>query len=444
MERGYHHPTHLRFEALCGPVTPLDLGRVDTLLVLLGRGSLVDNLPTIVTSAAVFRAILLERGVAPDLKVMHEVGFLNSLQGFGDNSFLGGIRPGSHALLLTDATLYKRQMAVMLGAYALEGATLEAFPSLVDDDVKLGARTDPDVKVFSLVRHALRECSDPWTQRLVRIASTDWEGRPVTDPLIASVSEALETIQALSFPWVRGAEKDPPPRPTEAVTSLITEWGNGVELPSRLLPLMTRYQESLEIARTMWHSCAELSPGVFELIEFPRSECDEVIRRLMRKLYTEDARARLVLERGIDRGATKLAYDEAIDFERRLSGGEDPGEVLAEVEEILTRRKDTGTLSQIELSKDRERDLSEILDAVLRDSQYIPDESGYCYTVLKSPREEILYDKLQELGIPLITHNTVWVHNLAARTSRPFQISFQARYLDPFLAAVDSLGEWNG
>lgn len=441
MERGYHHPTHLRFEALCGPVAPLELGRVDTLLVLLGRGSLVDNLPSVVTSAAVFRTILLERGNAPELKVMNEVGFLNSLQGFGENSFMGGIRPGSHALLLTDATLYKRQMAVMLGAYALEGATLEAFPSLVDDDVKLGERTDADVKVFSQVQHALSGCSDPWVQRLVRMALTDLQGRPVTDPLFSSVSEALETIQALSFPWLRGAEKDPPPRPIEAVTSLITEWGNGVELPSQLVPLMTRYQESLEIARAMWRSCTELSPGVFELLQFPRSECDEVIRRLIGKLYAEDARARLVLEKGSDRASTKLAYDEAIDFERRLSASEDPREVLADVEEILTRRKDTGTLMQMELSKDRGRDPNDILEKVLKDSQYVPDESGCCYTVLKGPREDVLYDKLLELGIPLIPHNTLWVHDMKAGTSRPFQLSFQARYLDPFLAAVDSLGE---
>jgi hypothetical protein len=46
--------------------------------------------------------------------------------------------------------------------------------------------------------------------------------------------------------------------------------------------------------RALWSEAEELAPGVFQLLQFPSDETDEVVRERLRHLYLRDARARYV------------------------------------------------------------------------------------------------------------------------------------------------------
>ena len=436
MEPSRHELRHFRLEALRAPEAGLELKRVDTVLFLLERGPLQRSLANIITCAAVHRAVTVERGAPPELKVLQENVFCNSFHGFGKNTFVENIARGSHALLLTGATLYNREMASLVGAYALKGATLEGFPSLVDDEVPIGLKEDPEIEILSYVQRALLVYDDKIVRSLVRKASL--VATPGKHAELASILGALDTLQVLGIPRFRRTQEQAPPLDASVFT-MIEEWSQGREVPSNIIPLIERHREAKEIAESIWQGSTLLADGVHELLGIPVAEMDEVVRRVLGTIFEADRSAKVVLEKNRDLPANKLRYDEAIAFERRLGAGESASVLLSEVEEILSRRNDSSALLTIGLDKDREREPEDTLEKILKPAQYIPDPSGYCYTMLKGPQEEAFFERLQRVGFPLITHNALWLCDVKKGSARPSPFSFQVKDLQMFLAIIDPL-----
>lgn len=437
MEPGWHAPQHLRIDGLRAPTQELDLRRVDTVLFLLEHGPLSQALGNILTCAAVCRAISVGRGSPPTLKVMTETQLSNSSHGFKENAFLQDIQSGSHALLLSGATIYNRQIEGLLGAYARRGATLEALTALVDDEVPLGQKEDPRIFILDQVFRPLSDYSDKGVRSLVSNARAIDSGH--SNESLRKISESIDTLLVMALPWFRH-RGEPPPNIPEVVSRMITEWVSGVDIPSDILPLIERHHEAREIAEGIWQSASEVSPGVFELIGIPHAETDEVVRKVLRDMYTRDPRAKVVLEKNPDRPANALRYGEALDFERRLALGEEPEEVLDEVEKLLKGRNDSGSLLTLALDRDRERDPKDTLEKILKPAQYLPDPSGFCYVILKGPQEDLLYEEFQRIGFTLVTHNVLWMCNLQTGTARPSSFVFQAKELQRFIGLIDSMG----
>ncbi|MEY4668266.1 MAG: hypothetical protein RL518_965 [Pseudomonadota bacterium] len=423
-----------RFEGMRLPVSQLGLRGISTVLFLLERDSLENSLTNILSMAALCRAIEIERGCPPSLKVMSETQLWNSLQGFGENAFFKDILRGEHALFVTAASLYRRQMAQVVGTFALAGATLDAFPHLVDDSLPIGHRSDPRTPIRTLVSTVTREVSDAHVSELLRLAAVS-EVPETTDPVVLKVRAALRTLQTTSFPWSRN-------NPNErrevipSVHAMISEWRDGVTVPSLCRSYSEQHEEAEGIARSLWSAAEVLAPGVFQLIQFPFDETDEVVRERLRHLYLEDSRARYVVERGRDAPATSLSYREAIAFERRLEAGEPADELLQEIESILHDRKDRSCEVDLNLAELRGRDPRDTLTTILTRAQYLPDPNGVQYTILKSSDRDLMHT-LEQHQIPLITHNSLWLVDVKEGRARPTSFSFQGQYLSRFLSMIE-------
>jgi hypothetical protein len=435
LESPHNRPEYpTRFEGVRLPVSQFQLREISTVLFLLEHGSLEKTLPNILATAGLCRAIAVERGSAPALRVMGENQLWNSLQGVGENLFTKGIREGDHALLVTAASLYRRQMAHLVGTFALAGATFDGYPHLIDDDVVLGRREDPRTSILAFVETVMRTVSDTHARELLRLAAVS-ERDEASDPVVTKARAALTTLQTTSFPWHqrRNVER---PEIIPSVHNLIGEWCDGATLPSLCLSLVEQHDEAEVIASSIWSGAEEIAPGVFQLIEFPYDETDEVVRERLRAIYTKDPRARYVVERGADRPSTSLSYDEAVAFERRLGAGEPPAELLREVESIFERRNDRSCSVDLAMAEMRDRDPKDTLETILARAQYIPDPHGVRYTLLKHPEGDLMRT-LQEFQIPLITHNALWIVDMKEGTARPSSFSFQGQYLSRFLAMAE-------
>ena len=426
------YPT--RFQGVKLPASRLQLGDIDTVLFLVEHAPLKKVLTNLLATAAVCRAIACERGVAPSLKVMGENQFGNSMHGFGQNLFAQGILSGDHALLLTSASLYRRQMANLIGTYALAGATLDGFPELVDDDVVIGHRNDPQVPIRGFVESLVRDCRDPHVRRLLQLAHVS-ENAESRDPEVLSCCSALTTLQTTSFPFFRNGNKDRP-EIIPTIHTMILEWRDGAMLPSVCTRFIEQHDEAAQIAQSIWSGASEIASGVFQLIEFPYEETDDVVRERLRDLYKNDPRAKCVLEKGIDRPATSLRYEEALAFERRVGAGEDAQGILDEVAALMNSRHDTSCMVDIVMGEERERDPKDTLDTILAKSKYIPDPEGIHYTVLKHPDTDF-HRQLAKHHIPLITHNTIWLCDMKTGEARPVSLSFQGQHLDAFVEMIE-------
>jgi len=425
------HPT--RFQGARLPASQLDLREVTTVLFLLEQGPLENSLTNLLCVAAVCREIDRQRTGSVRLKVMGENQFWNSAQGVGENTFERGVSSGEHALLLTAASIYKRQMARLVGAYALADATLDGFPDLVDDEVVLGDRQDPHAPIRPLVEAFLRDSRDPHVRELLRLARES-EDPNSNESVVLACRGALETLQTLTIPLLRRRDQERLEM-VPTLTNMIREWSLGALSPTVCAGLIERHDDAVRIAESIWSSAQEIAPGVFQLIEYPFEETDDVIRDQLKMIYTRDPRARYVLERGSDTAITKLSFDEAMAFSRRLSVGEDPQELLSEVEALMTERSDTSCSIDIAMAEMRDRDPRDTLEKILERAQYLPDPQGVQYTVFKSPEID-LFKMMQSQGIPIIGHNTLWMHDLKAETTRPFMICFQGQYLASFLTLI--------
>lgn len=417
------------------PATSLEIRGIDTVLFLLEHGPLEKSLTNLLATAAVCRAIANESGSSPRLKVMGETQLWNSLHGVTENSFAQGISSGDHALLLTAASLYKRQMAQLIGTYAIEGATLDGFPDLVDDETKIGEREDPRTPIREFVSAILKNSRDAHVGELLRLAGES-EKPDTKDPAVLANRSALATLQTLGIALLRRQEQERV-EVIPMLTNMIWEWSFGATVPRCSQSLVERHNDASEIARSIWSGAKEISPGIFQLIEYPYDETDDVIRDRLKEIYMGDSRARCVLERGSDPPATSLSYAEAIDFERRLEAGGEPHDILQEVEALMQQRDDRSCAVDIAMGEIRDRDPRQTLETILSRAQYIPDPDGVQYTVFKAPDVD-LYSLMQKHEIPFISHNTLWVHDFKSGSSRPFMVSFQGRYLDAFLKMLEA------
>jgi hypothetical protein len=424
-----------RFHGARLPPSQLEIRRVDTVLFLLEHGPLEQSLTNLMATAALCRGIANERGCPPRLKMMAETAFSNSVHGVCENSFATGISSSDHALLVTAASLYKRQMAQLIGAYALEGATIDGFPHLVDDETKLGAREDPHVPIRGFIEAVLKESNDPHIRELLRLAAES--ERPETnDPTIRACRGALSTLQTLGMPFLR-RWKDERIEVMPTLNNMVREWTDGRLIPESCQALIQRHDDSVDIARSIWSGASEIAPGVFQLIEYPYEETDDVIRDQLKEIYMRDPRARYVLERGSDPASTSLSYDEALEFERRLSADDDAEQILKEVEAVMQERDDKSCVVDIAMGEIRDRDPRHTLETILERAKYIPDPGGVQYTVYKSSEDD-LYGMMVRHHIPIISHNSLWLHDIKSGTARPFMVSLQGQYLNAFLSMIDS------
>ncbi len=358
---------------------------------------------------------------------MAENQLWNSLQGFGPNLFVQNIRPGDHALLVTAASLYRRQMAHLIGTFALAGATFDGYPDLVDDDVPLGRRDDPRVSIHMFVSTVTGKVSDPHVRELLRLAAASEDEARKEDLVVEQVKGALATLQATSSPFMRKRDVERP-EILPSIQDMIVEWCNGATIPSLCRSLIEQHDEADEIAQSIWSGAEEIAPGVFQLFECPHDETDEIVRDRLRDLYTKDTRARYVVEKGIDRPATSLSYGEAIAFEGRLGAGESPEELLREVVAIFEKRNDQSCSVDLAMAEMRDRDPRDTLEMILTRAQYIPDLNGERYTLLKYPEGEVMAH-LSSYEIPLITHNSLWVLDLLSVPGLPHKESRKLAFL---------------
>jgi len=423
-----------RFEGVRLPVSQFELREISTVLFLLERDPLEKTLPNMLSVAALCRAIENKRGVAPKIKVMGESQLWNSFQGVGDNEFSNDVRPGDHALLVTAASLYRRQMAQLVGTFALAGATFDGYPNLVNDDIPLGGRDDPRTSVRAFVETVLGEVSDPHVSELLRLASAS-EREETTEPIVRKLRHALSTLQTTSFPWYE-TKMGGRPEVIPSVRNLIAEWSEGATIPVLCHSLLERHEEAEAIALSIWSGAEEIAPGVFQLIEVPYAETDEVVRERLRNLYSRDPRALYVLEKGADHPSTSLSYSEALAFDRRRGAGESPEDLLKEVEAIFERRNDRSCAVDLAMAELRDRDPRETLETILSRAQYLPDPGGERYALLKSPQRDWVRI-LDERDIPLITQNSLWLVDMKEGKARPFRLSFQGQYLRRFLEMVE-------
>ncbi len=427
-----HRP--LGSESASLPPLGATLRAIDDLIFILERSDLRSSLTNILSAAALYRAITLERGTTPRLTVVGEVALSNSLNGYGKVDCLTAPEAGKVALLVTAASFYRKELSQILGSYVLAGGSLEGTLNSVDDSVPLGKRDDPHEPIRRYVSARVRECSDPWVQRLLALAELS-EGE-TDDKTISAIHGALTTLHRESFPFLRNRKMNMPDI-FSTVREMIGEWSQGIEVPTSLQRLMERTEESTVIARSIWSSAVEIAQGVFQLEEIPYDERDVVIDGLVKDLYSKDPRARFVLERGFDRSATGLSYSEAIEFERRLGVGEDPEALLEEVSGILQRRGDTSSLIDISIAEMREREARGTLERILERSQYLPDPDGKKFTILKHPSDLKLYHALQNAQFPLITHSSLWICNLKTGDAEPVVVQFQGQYLSRFFDLLE-------
>jgi hypothetical protein len=226
------------------------------------------------------------------------------------------------------------------------------------------------------------------------------------------------------------------PEVIPSVRNLIAEWSQGATIPVLCHSLLERYEEAEAIALSIWSGAEEIAPGVFQLIEVPYAETDEVVRERLRNLYSRDPRALYVLEKGADHPSTSLSYSEALAFDRRRGAGESPEDLLKEVEAIFERRNDRSCAVDLAMAELRDRDPRETLETILSRAQYLPDPGGERYALLKSPQRDWVRI-LDEREIPLITHNSLWLVDMKEGKARPFRLSFQGQYLRRFLEMVE-------
>ena len=239
-----------RFQGVSLPPSRLDIREVTTVLFLVENGALEKALSNLLSAAALYRAITVVRGAPPTFKIMGENQLLNSLQGMGENSFMHGVMAGDHALFVTSASLYRRQMAQLAGAFAIAGAIFDGFPHLVDDDVKVGCRRDPQTPIREFVCTVTRDVREPHVRELLRLAAAS-EVDGENDPVVTELRAALSTLQTTSLPWNR---KGPVARPEimPSLQQMVAEWSDGAVVPSLCHSFVERYDEAVEIARSTW------------------------------------------------------------------------------------------------------------------------------------------------------------------------------------------------
>lgn len=434
---GHSYPCHpTRFQGIKLPASRLEVRDIDTVLFVVEHGPLEGTLTNLLSTAALCRAITKERGVSPRLKIQGESQLWNSLHGASENTFTEGVCSGDHALLITAASLLKKQMAQLVGSYALSGATLDGYPHIVDDGVKLGDREDPRDPVRPLIEALLGDrAQELHVRELLRLARES-ECQETKDVTVLACRSALATLQSLSVHLLRKHNQERP-EIIPTLNNMIREWSEGAVVPRVCESLIQRHNDAFEISRSIWESAREIAPGVFQLIEYPYDETDDVIRDQLKEIYQNDTRARYVLERGVDPAATSLSYEEALAFERRLGAGEEPQEILKEVEALMQERKDTSCAVDIAMAEIRDREPRDTLETILERARYIPDPDGVQYTIFKSPDDD-LFEMMRAHDIPIITHNTLWLVDVRGGSTRPFMISFQGQHLEAFLKMIEA------
>ena len=444
-------PSPLSNNAERGRVTrspiEIDVSRIDRVVFSLKPGPLRESLSDLFSLAALVRCIACAKDHRPHFLLVHANHVSNALHGSMDLGQLVGLDPSGHVqeksatspaprhtLFLDSKAMYERDFSRLQDAFHSAGSSFESYPQLVANAVKLGHFPDRNQSVSELLRYTLSLSADPIVRSLLRLARLS-EAGDSSDPAVSSAERALSTLQAENnfLRLIRGKLKQPM---IPAITDMIVHWSKGVDIPEICAELAQQYDDSREIAHTVWAGAEQLQPGVFKLAGFPAEEQDDLVRQILREIIENDARARYVLELYPDRAPTAILYNEAITFKQRLSAGEAAENILEDVQDLLRKRNDTGNLAQLALQEMREREPSEMLEGILAHAEYLPDPDGQ-YLVVKQPREDELYPSMVRVGIPIIGHATMWMVNPSTLDARPFSIVVKAQELPALLRLME-------
>jgi hypothetical protein len=407
---------------------PLDiLSKAKQIHFVLETGPITESITNILCIAAVFRAIAIKQGAEPELKILTESQLWNRLNGNGGLfDFLEDARQQT-VLLLSAASIYRSQYANLYGQYYLEAVTLIDNLEIVSDEIKLGQRQDTHKPIIDFIGEQLAADSDSTVQELKKLA--EFASKSISEPRLEQLSHVLETLDIESCPWPIHKPKALELIPS--IESLIKDLARGIKELELVKALESKYDDAQKMAAEIWSRADEIAPTVFVMEGIPYSEQDRLVTECLKKIYLNDIRAKFVLEHSSDPSANLLRYDEALQYSRRLSVGEEAQELLDEIKSILEKRGDKGTMLDICLAEDRDRDATDILEPILEKAQYIRDPDGK-YEILKSPLDD-MYAELQRLCIPLVTHSALWMVDLKNGKSRPFGLYFQAKQLQRFL-----------
>lgn len=413
------------------PSLRADLRTVTSLLFVLDRGHYADKISNLLTVAALYRAISLERRGEPTLQVFGEVQLTNWARGFGSADFFNHLLPGNTTLLVTSISMYRREFAQLTGTYQMNDSVLLGKPHLVPDSVPHGKREDLLPPLFPLIRPLITFPGDNILQELLAYAECPTK----LDPSFRkNLSQSLATLQRrsgiLSF-----TEALPSVDANAVLQELIVDLASGSKHPTVFSTFGAEYKDAHLVAKSIWSDAREIAPGIFQLESPPSRERDSLIRSCLRDLYQSDPEAQYVFERADDGAANALTPEESASFSQRLRLGESPTEVLEEVKRLLADRGDTGAGVQIALGEDRGRDPQSIIKPILRDARYIPDPDG-CLTVLKYPESSDIEKLLDQIGVPMINHRTFWLNDLQTGRAKRMTISFQAQHLPAVLRAL--------
>ena len=418
------------------PRVPIDLSSVTSILFIPERAPFEKLIPNLLSAAALYRAVALERCGEPRLKVVGEVLLTNWTRGFAQVPSLDTLYSGERSLFLCSTSLYKREFAVLFGMHAVSEASLLGVPQLVDDAVPLGLRPDHREPLAPFARRLVGSSGDHIVQQLLALADGDASSN-ADKSLLTDLSLSLSTLGVraglLSFRET-GERIDP----FEKLHELIVELSSGAREPRLCRMYKEDYMQSRSAAEAIWSDARQIAPGVFELEGIPFSKRDSLVRSCLQQVYLSDPTARYVLEKNDDQTPHALSLAECVEFSNRLAAGESPELLLREIVAVLKLRKDDSTLTSISLQEERDIESAKILSKLLEDGQYIPDPDG-CYVVLKKPTSIDVTARLENGGVPLVNHKTLWLvdpkTNQSKRTTVVFQVQHLTRFLDCVLEA---------
>ena len=412
------------------PSAKVELAQVNTILFIVPQGRLEQALPNVMAVAAIHRAVTLERGSAPALKLLGATQLTNWCNGQTTLSYFDSLRPHETTLLLAPSAMSRRKFAVLAGTYLVNDAVLAGKPGLIPDSTPLGQHPLTAASLAPLAQTLAGSKTDPTVQDLLNKARGTWPS-PADAALQVSLQSALSALQTKTGLWAL-RERREPIDPNKVLEHLIVELSAGSQALQFVQEYGAEYSDALAVASSIWAEAQELRPGVFQLHGPPPKEWDALVRRCLIDLYSSDDRAHFIIEKNPDRGPTALSCKEATAFLERIRFGEPPSDILAEVEEILHARGDTATYLQIELARDRDRSPLSILEPILNRSQYVPDADGV-FTLVKHPEQSNLADALTACGVTMVDHLTMWLVDPKTGHAQRTTIAFQASQLERFL-----------
>lgn len=408
------------------PRPSVDLGQVDLLIFAPHGGPLQRLAPDVLGLAALYRAVLLQRGLEPALVVESPESLTSWAVEKRQNKELDQARPGATALLLSSAPFSRDGMRQILGAFELAGHILAERPPTpakgsVHDSV---ASTGPLAAIAA--ERLIRNCGDSIVQELLALS------RGVHEPLDSfDLRQSLElALRALEIRGRRFISSDSATveGAFEQLKVLVEELATGSKSPAVCAERAQEYCDAEATAISIWEGAEEVSQGVFRLPLLPIREQDPLVRHCLMLQYTADQSAYYVLEHRHESEQQPLTLEEANNFHARLGAGEEADKLLCEVTALLLSRGEDSRVSWIQRAEMRGEQSTDVLSGLL-DSARQPEGPQGRIWVVKWPQHVSVVGLLEKNDVDVCAVRPRWSIDPESGNSQPPGVSFPAGQL---------------